>query len=197
MAKSAIRSILLLGPPGSGKGTLGKSLSDLMGIPHLSTGDLVRRASPSSPLGRACSHLSDSGSLISDKLIFSTFEDYLKGLLLTFQMDEQSWILLDGIPRTAEQVDLVSNVLNLSVVLRLHVSDTVLLKRITERASSQGRVDDLDMDVVHRRITIYNEHVGQILSKLDSSRVFTIEADKHRLLVLAEALSFLVPFLDA
>ncbi|WP_108623980.1 adenylate kinase family protein [Candidatus Similichlamydia epinepheli] len=198
MPKCDIRSILLLGPPGSGKGTLGLALSRVMSIPHISTGDLVRAAPASSPLGQARVRLSDFGSFISDEMIFATIRDYIQGLLFTFQLEHGGWVILDGIPRTSEQVDLISSLIEVSVTLQLYTSSKeVLFERITKRAKLHGRADDIDPEIIRKRIAIYENNVDAIASKLDSSRIFKIDATRSILHVVSDSLSVLAPFLGS
>ena len=126
--------LIFIGPPGSGKGTQAKRLAATHGVPHISTGDILREAiADGTELGRKAAPVIASGGLVSDDLMVGIIKDRLK------KSDAQKGFILDGYPRTlvqAEKLDgLVGNGKGDLRVLQLLVPDDVIVKRITLRRS--------------------------------------------------------------
>lgn len=128
-----MRNLILLGPPGAGKGTQGKRLAALYGIPQISTGDILREATRTgTTLGHAAKEFMDGGQLVPDELILGIVEERLKA------PDTRGGFILDGFPRTIPQakaleVMLVRNGWQLDRVLDFEVSDDVVVDRNTGR----------------------------------------------------------------
>ena len=124
--------IILLGPPGSGKGTQAVKLSKELGIPHISTGDLFREnISKNTELGKKAKSFMDAGKLVPDELVLDMVYDRVS------QPDCKKGYLLDGFPRTIPQAEALDKFLknaNLTV-LNLNVPDEVIIKRIAGRLS--------------------------------------------------------------
>ena len=142
-------TIVLLGPPGSGKGTQAEHLRD-DGWLTLSTGDLLREArSQGTPLGEQASEYMDRGDLVPDDLIVALIGDELDG------RDDKS-IVLDGFPRTVAQADALAEALEprgreLTAVVLIDVPDAV----VAERISGRGRADDAP-ETVRERLHVYH-----------------------------------------
>jgi adenylate kinase len=145
------RTIVLLGPPGSGKGTQAERLRD-EGYATLSTGDLLREArSQGTELGRKASEYMDRGDLVPDDLIVAAIDEELEG------RDDEP-IVLDGFPRTVAQADALAGALEshgreLDSVVLIDVPDDVVTDRISSRG--QGREDD-DPETVRERLRVYH-----------------------------------------
>lgn len=126
-------NIVLFGPPGSGKGTQAKLLAEKYGIPHISTGDILRgNLNNETKLGLEAKTYMDKGELVPDDLLIGLIKDRLS------QSDCASGFLLDGYPRTLPQAEALSKILseqgkNLDVVLNIDVPDEELLKRLAGR----------------------------------------------------------------
>ena len=126
-------NIVLFGPPGSGKGTQAKLLAEKYGIPHISTGDILRgNLNNETKLGLEAKTYMDKGELVADDLLIGIIKDRLS------QPDCASGFLLDGYPRTLPQAEALSKILselgkNLDVVLNIDVPDEKLLKRLAGR----------------------------------------------------------------
>jgi adenylate kinase len=126
-------NIVLFGPPGSGKGTQAKMLAEKYGIPHISTGDILREnLKNQTKLGLEAKSYMDKGELVPDDVLIKIIKDRL------LQPDCASGFLLDGYPRTVPQADALSTILNemgkkLDVVLNIDVPDDELIKRLTGR----------------------------------------------------------------
>ncbi len=127
--------IILLGPPGAGKGTQAKNLVDKYGIAHISTGDALRAArAAGTELGKQCAAIMDSGGLVSDELVLGIVRDRLK------QPDTAKGFILDGFPRTiaqAEGLDAILRQLDRKVtrIVDIQVADAVVRGRLTGRRS--------------------------------------------------------------
>lgn len=147
--------IVILGPPGAGKGTQAVLLASRLAIPHISTGEIMRTAvAQGTPLGLAVKGYLDSGALVPDQLVIDLIGERLA------QKDTQKGFLLDGFPRTVDQARALDQLLerlklSLSDIVQLNVPDQVLIDRIMKRAESgSGRSDD-NREVAASRLQTY------------------------------------------
>ncbi len=121
-------TIVLLGPPGSGKGTQGEKLSEELGYARLSTGDMLREAVRNgTELGKKAKEYMDSGALVPNDLII--------GLMKEKIAQSQGRVILDGFPRTVGQADALAEQLDVDLALNLDVDDDELINRLTKRRS--------------------------------------------------------------
>jgi adenylate kinase len=153
--------LLLLGAPGSGKGTQGPPLAARHGVPHLSSGELLRhQVKAGTDLGREWSGALDRGELVPDDVILSVMEDVLAS------PEAAGGYVLDGFPRTATQAERAEGLLartgGLDAVVYLDLPDDVVRQRLAERAAEQGRSDD-DREVVERRLRFHHEQAEPLL----------------------------------
>jgi adenylate kinase len=154
--------LLIVGPQGSGKGTQGVRIGDLLGVPAISTGDVFRAAvKDGSELGLKVKSIIDAGDLVSDDLTFDVVRDRLQ------QADAAGGFLLDGFPRNLVQVGLLDRYLDerdepLTAVIELGVAREVSIERLAERARAQGRTDDTE-EVIANRLAIYERETAPIL----------------------------------
>lgn len=151
--------LLLVGPPGAGKGTQAAVLSDKLGIPHISTGDLFRaHIGDGTELGLKVKHLLDSGQLVPDDLTNELVRERLA------DADTKDGFILDGFPRNTGQADVLAGMLDeqghkLDSVLEFDVPDEELVQRLLAR----GRTDDNEA-VIRDRQRIYREETAPLLS---------------------------------
>ena len=156
------QSILLIGPPGSGKGTQAKLVCAKLGIAHISTGDVLREARASgSELGAKAAAYMDRGELVPDEIMTPLVQKRLRA------DDCSEGFVLDGYPRTLEQALSLEELFeDLEVatprVLVLQVEDSELLRRIEERGKESGRTDDT-LETAKRRLAIYRKESEPIL----------------------------------
>ncbi len=154
--------IILLGAPGSGKGTQATMLRDRMNLVHISTGDLLRAArAAGTPLGLKAKEVMDRGELVSDDIVLSMLEERLH------QPDAQDGVIFDGYPRNVAQADaltcmLAKMAMPLRAVVLLDVSHAVLLNRLAERAKKEGRADDTP-EVIANRLKIYHDQTEPVV----------------------------------
>lgn len=136
------RRLLLLGPPGAGKGTQAQHLVDELGIPHVSTGDMLRAAvAARTPVGRQAQSFMDDGKLVPDEVVIGVAEERLG------QADAREGFILDGFPRTVAQAEALDAMLErlgckLESCVALSVNADMLVKRLLKRAEIEGRSDD-------------------------------------------------------
>jgi adenylate kinase len=153
--------ILLLGAPGAGKGTQGALLAARLGIPKITTGDLLRAAvGAGTPLGREAKRYIDQGKLVPDSVILGLIKDQLAAA--------SEGAVLDGFPRTAAQAELVDRTIaergqRLTHVLLLDVSEDELIRRVASRASTEGRSDDTP-EIVRTRLDVYRRDTAPLVA---------------------------------
>ncbi|ADX74474.1 Adenylate kinase [Pseudarthrobacter phenanthrenivorans Sphe3] len=155
--------LLIIGPPGSGKGTQAEQLARHFGIPAVSTGEIFRsNVSEETELGNQAASYLDGGDFVPDHLTNALVRDRL------VDSDLQEGFLLDGYPRTAPQVQELDTMLAnqgfaLDAVIELHAPDAVLEQRMRRRAADQGRSDDT-VDVFRRRLDLYHRETHEVVS---------------------------------
>jgi adenylate kinase len=143
--------LLIVGPPGAGKGTQARFIAERFGIPDISTGDIFRyHIKNLTPLGLEVKAIVDAGDYVPDSLTNSLVTERLK------EEDAQNGFLLDGYPRTLEQVHYLNGLLDdsgkpLEAVIRLVADQDEIVARLTRRAQEQGRVDDSEEAIRHRQ----------------------------------------------
>ncbi|MFM1956948.1 MAG: hypothetical protein RLZ41_347 [Actinomycetota bacterium] len=155
--------LLLIGAPGAGKGTQAEKLSAAYSIPAISTGDIFRHnVKNETELGKQAKAFMDRGEYVPDSLTNDLVRDRLS------QADAKSGFLLDGYPRTAEQVVELDSILEaqgnkLDVVVQLTADTDEVVRRLLNRAIEQGRADDTE-DVIRRRLEVYEEQTAPLTS---------------------------------
>ncbi|AJT41698.1 adenylate kinase [Psychromicrobium lacuslunae] len=156
--------MLIVGPPGSGKGTQAERISDRLGIVAISTGDIFRaNVKGETPLGLEAKKYIDAGDYVPDSVTNKMVRDRLQ------QDDVQQGFLLDGYPRTSAQVDELDDILTaegekLDVVLQLTADDEELVKRLLGRAKESGRSDD-DEKVIRHRLNLYHTQTEVVVTR--------------------------------
>ena len=156
--------LILLGPPGAGKGTQAKVLIDSYGIPQLSTGDILRSAiAAKTPMGLAAKEIMDRGDLVSDEIVNGIVSERLD------QEDCKAGFVLDGFPRTIPQAESLEGMLAdkdmaLDAVIEITADPDVLVQRIAKRARESGiaRGDDNE-DVLRNRLNVYREQTAPLV----------------------------------
>ena len=154
--------ILLLGPPGSGKGTQGKLLSERLGVPAISTGDILRQAvKDGSALGQKAQAIMARGELVPDDLIVNLIRERIA------RRDSVAGFILDGFPRTVPQAEALETMLSgngdgLSAVLNFSVPEPELVERMLQRAKAEGREDDRP-ETIRERLRVYREKTEPLI----------------------------------
>lgn len=154
--------LVLVGPPGAGKGTQAQFLSEHYSIPHISTGDIFRaNLKAGTPLGVEAQKFMDAGELVPDSVTNEMVKDRLT------HSDTSNGFLLDGFPRNVAQAQVLSSVLNekqtpLDAVLELQIEDSEIIARLNNRRSVEARADDAAEVIVHR-LKVYHEQTAPII----------------------------------
>ena len=163
--------ILLMGPPGAGKGTQAARLIEKYGIPQISTGDMFRAAIKNeTPLGVEAKKYIDAGQLVPDSVTVGIVRDRL------VKDDCKSGFILDGFPRTTAQAVSLDAILkelgiSLDAVLNLNVPTEELVKRISERAVLENRADD-NPETVQKRLAVYDESTKPLIDYYRNSGLY-------------------------
>ena len=153
--------LVLLGAPGSGKGTQAEVLKAELGVPHISTGDLLRAAvKAASPLGLKAKTVMEAGQLVSDGIVLAMLEERLA------KPDAATGFILDGYPRNVAQCEALEALLQrigqpLEVAIKLDVPNELIVARIAGRAEAQGRKDDTP-ETVRERLRVYTEQTEPV-----------------------------------
>lgn len=184
------RSVLIFGPPGSGKGTLGKFLSSAGNHFHLSSGDIFRGLSPESPAGKLYHNYAGKGLLLPDEVTIQIWHHFVHGLIATNRyFPEQQLLLLDGIPRTLRQADLLTSHIRVEKIIVLEVANKEdLIKRIQRRALIEKRTDDMDSRVLHTRMEVYEQDTSKLLRHYPDELLSRFDASQKPLEVLRDVL---------
>jgi adenylate kinase len=158
--------LVLMGPPGAGKGTQAAVIAGRLGVPAISTGDIFRaNVSEQTALGREARRYMDAGDYVPDTVTNAMVRDRLA------EADAAGGFLLDGYPRTVAQVEELDSMLadgghKLDAVVVLTVDDDELVARLLNRAREEGRADDTE-EVVRHRQDVYNEQTAPLLQVYD------------------------------
>ncbi|MBD8890232.1 adenylate kinase [Roseibium litorale] len=171
--------LILVGPPGAGKGTQAARLVEKFGIPQLSTGDMLRAAvAAETPVGLQAKAVMDAGGLVSDEIVVGIISDRIA------EADAQKGFILDGFPRTLAQADALAQMLadsgiKLDAVIELRVDHSKLVNRIINRAEEAKaagqpvRKDD-DPEVFKQRLEAYNRDTAVVIPYYEKNGLLTV-----------------------
>jgi adenylate kinase len=158
--------LVIMGPPGAGKGTQAKKIAGKLGIPAISTGDIFRQnVSDETELGVEAKRYMDNGDYVPDELTNKMVRERLA------EDDAVDGFLLDGYPRTLAQVDELDDMLaqrdaSIDAVLVLTVDEDEVVQRLANRAADEGRSDDTE-DVIRHRQELYTEQTAPLIEVYD------------------------------
>ncbi len=153
--------LIIMGPPGAGKGTQAARIAERYSIPAISTGDIFRRnLAEGTPLGEQAKTYMEAGEYVPDEVTNAMVADRLS------QPDARGGWLLDGYPRTLAQVDALDSILadvslELDAVLELVVDTDVVVQRLLKRAEIEGRADD-NAETIRRRMEVYTAETAPL-----------------------------------
>jgi adenylate kinase len=157
-----MKRLIIMGPPGAGKGTQAVRIAERFGIPAISTGDIFRNnIKDGTDLGRQVEEILKSGGYVPDEMTNKIIEDRLGWV------DAAPGFLLDGYPRTPGQVEFLDQVLAghghaLDGVLELNVDEEAVVSRLLKRAEIEGRADDTE-EVIRERMAIYHKETAPLI----------------------------------
>ena len=179
--------IILLGPPGAGKGTQAQFICEQFGIPQISTGDMLRAAvAAGTTLGQQAKAIMDSGGLVSDDIIVGLVKERLS------ESDCQSGCLFDGFPRTIPQAQAMADEgIEIDHVLEIAVSDDEIIKRLSGRRVHPGSGRVYHVDYNPPAEPGVDDHTGEVLIQRDDDQEATV---RNRLSVYRDQTRPLVDF---
>lgn len=164
--------IVLLGAPGSGKGTQAALLKKQFDLPHISTGVLLRTAVENgTELGRKAKSVMDRGDLVSDDIMLGLIEERLG------EDDAANGFILDGYPRNIAQAEALDHLLDrirqpVDEALQIDVDEDLVVQRIAGRAAEEGRDDDAE-EVVRNRLRVYHEQTAPVVGYYEDKALLT------------------------
>lgn len=167
--------IVLMGPPGAGKGTQAVKVADSLGVPHISTGEIFRaNLAEGTELGREAQRYMEAGEYVPDELVNSMVAARLA------EPDAANGFILDGYPRTLDQVGALNGILGdlgtqLDRVVEITADTEELVQRLLNRAKEQGRADDTE-EVIRRRMDVYAEQTAPLV-KVYSEEGLLVKVD--------------------
>lgn len=167
---------ILFGPPGGGKGTQAAHISERFGVPHVSTGEMLRNeAAKGTELGNEVAPIMAAGNLVPDDLIVRVIESRLA------EPDAIRGVLLDGFPRTVPQAEALDRMLQrrgarVDLVLCLDVPEPVLVQRLLGRARQENREDD-NLETIQNRLDVYRRDTAPVLDHYRNAGVQIEEVD--------------------
>jgi len=154
--------VVLLGAPGSGKGTQAARLKEHLNVPHISTGELLRaEVASGSPLGREAEAVMARGELVSDDVLLGMLKQRFS------REDTQTGFILDGYPRNLAQAAALNTLMAelgqpFDAVVQLAVNNELLIERLAGRAQAEGRADDSPASV-RKRLAVYDEQTAPVI----------------------------------
>jgi adenylate kinase len=181
-----IRSILLFGMPGSGKGTQGSVLGQIPGLIHISCGDVFRKIPKYGELGREIMKFTSHGLMVPDDLPVRIWERHIQILeMQELLLRDQHTLVLDGLPRNFAQAERLDSVLEVVQIFHLNINDTEkAAERLQSRALRENRLDDTNEEVIRRRLATYYEETYQTLSFYDARLIHDVDASHSPIDVL-------------
>jgi adenylate kinase len=182
------RTILLFGMPGSGKGTQGAVLGQLPDLVHISMGDVFRKIPKYGRFGQEIARYTSQGAMVPDDLTVRIWERHIQILeMQELLLPRQHTLVLDGLPRNYSQADRLDHILDVVQIFHLKINDLVkATERLKARALRENRLDDMNEEVIHRRLNLYYEETFKTLSFYQPELVYDIDAGQSPLDVLRD-----------
>ena len=184
------RTILLVGAPGAGKGTQGKILGSIPNFFHCACGDVFRNLTIDSELGRAFVKYSSKGKLVPDEYTVRLWRENIQAQtqLGRFEPDRAT-LVLDGIPRNKRQAEMLSDALDVVAAFNFVCADEgKLVERLQRRALRDNRLDDANLDVIRKRLQIYEQETKPVLDYYGPKLVHGIDSTQTPVNVLRDIL---------
>lgn len=185
-----LRTILLFGAPGSGKGTQGKILGSIPNFYHCACGDVFRNLNADSRLGRVFLEYSSRGELVPDEATVDLWRNNIQANTMLGRFNpERDTLVLDGIPRNAAQAEMLKNTLDVRALLHLTCPDrNKMVERLQRRALRDNRLDDANLEVIRNRLQVYDQETKPVLDYYGPEIVHSIDAAQSPVEVLRDIL---------
>lgn len=188
---SKLKSILLIGSPGAGKGTIGRVVGSVPGFFHVACGEVFRSVDPRSEIGRLFIGYSSRGQLVPDDITIRLWQQHLRNLVILGQFKpEEHFLVLDGIPRNVAQAQLMEADADVVLVCHLDCPDrSKLAERIRRRSLRENRLDDINDEIIHQRFTTYDAETKPVLEHYGPRKVVEVDAMRLPYQVLKDVLA--------
>ena len=182
--------IILLGPPGAGKGTQGKILGRIPNYLHVSSGDLFRNLRVQNPLGQLFLDYASHGNLVPDEPTIKLWRDDMDNRIRNGQFNPNTdTVLLDGIPRNVNQAKLLEERIYVAGILNLYCRDVgIMVERLQARALRENRLDDANLETIKTRLKVYEDETRPLLDHYGEDLVHTLDSTQSPVLVLRDTL---------
>jgi adenylate kinase len=181
-------NIVIIGPPGSGKGTQGRFLIKNHNYQGIITGEILRKMSgDGTDLGNQIKDIIDAGNLVPDEMIDSMMTDHLGAIEVN-----GAGLIFDGYPRTVTQAQTLDGLITVDKAIYLNVEEEELVKRILKRGKISGREDDQNEDIIRNRMETYRTDTAPVLEHYrDQEKLVEIDGTKSIKDIYSEILTAL------
>ncbi len=188
-----IRTVLLFGAPGSGKGTQGKILGSIPNFYHFSCGEVFRNLTPDSALGRIFIDYSSRGQLVPAEPTVRLWHNNIESAEQAGRFNRKTdTLVLDGIPRNIEQAKMLHGLVNVHHIFYLRCMDMKkLVARLQRRALRENRLDDANINVIRERLETYERETHPVLEYYGAKLVRAIDSTQKPVAVLREILALI------
>ena len=185
-----LRTILLFGAPGSGKGTQGKILGNIPNYYHCACGDVFRNLNADGRLGRVFLDYSSRGELVPDESTVDLWRTNIQANTMLGRFNpERDTLVLDGIPRNAAQAQMLQGTLDVRALLHLTCPEmNKMVERLQRRALRDNRLDDANLDVIRNRLQVYEGETKPVIDFYGPDIVHNIDATQTPVEVLRDIL---------
>ncbi len=192
------KSLLLLGAPGSGKGTQGKILGTIPGFFHCACGDVFRAVDVRSEYGKAFLKYSSKGQLVPDDITVGLWSNQIDSMVQAGRFKPDiDFLVLDGIPRNVNQAKILSDKLDVRRVFHLQCADkTKVYERLQRRALKENRLDDISIEVIEKRQKVYMEETEPVIEFYGNKLTTDINTDQWPYQVLRDILNHVEHYRD-
>jgi len=189
-----LKTVLLFGAPGCGKGTQGKALGTLPGYYHCSCGEVFRSLRLDSDLGQVFVKYSSQGQLVPDEPTVQLWRQFIENTQRASQYHpDRDTLLLDGIPRNVRQAELLRDTLDVRAVIHLHCPEPArLIERLQRRALRENRLDDAKVDVIRDRLETYEKDTRPVLEFYGAAVLREVDGTRKPEVVLRDVLGILL-----
>jgi adenylate kinase len=183
-------AVLIFGPPGVGKGTLGRLLATSQEQYHLPSGEIFRSLPVDSEAGKLFYEYAKKGELVPCDATIEIWKNYVKGLIATnIFLPKAQDLLLDGLPRTVEQAKKMEELITVRHVILLESQNREeLARRLQRRVRAEGRFEDMTKEVIGHRFSIYEKEIGPLIDYYPHHMVTRVNADQKPLEVFRDVL---------
>jgi len=188
-------TILLFGPPGAGKGTLGRAMGSIPGFYHCACGDVFRRINPQSRLGKVFIEYSSRGELVPDDVTIELWLEQIHAQEKTqAYKTSHDLLILDGIPRNVGQARMMDKHLDVLKLIELDCPDEDrMIERLRRRALKENRLDDAKESVIRHRWDVYRQETAPALDHYPDELKVKVNAQSSPAKVLYDVLEIVIP----